>query len=441
MRAVPTIGFTWWPARFADRSSCPPDAPPTRWTTRELERNRFRSADGRVDRSVPIVAGIRRRTVALSNSLNASPLSGPELSVATVMAGSLLDADKTGSAIPGTVPDAIVITTGIGHLRRRLPEVLEVADNGLSSLMREMLAEPGVRDVIRRFDERVGRFNTRIREVSLETPAYRSLESIPGIGPQVSTALVAAIGDGSDFRNGREFAAWVVVVGVVRLASIPPAGVRCCRGSANEANDIIARCSFTKLGRHYALHLGAQTATVDGRRRFSNAGFEPRHCRAGEQDSANSMGVVDLGSRLRSRGRVVDATRSPRRGRQRLRGQSQSDHKTGRPDTPEPVRAKAHQDRGVYLGGVCEFHRGPGGRKRTYLRTDTWQQPIFLRRPTLTCNLGADGWCGCGTGHCADAHSETALHGKDRTDEDAVVVTSHHTPSMAEPAICCQSPR
>ena len=104
----------------------------------------------------------------------------------------------------------IVIAKGIGHLRRRLPEVLEDADNGLSGSMREMLAELG--EEIRRFDERVERFNTRIREVSLTTPACRRLESIPGIGPQVSTALVAAVGDGSDFRNGRELAAWVGVV-------------------------------------------------------------------------------------------------------------------------------------------------------------------------------------------------------------------------------------
>ena len=78
MRAVPTIGFNWWPTRFADGSSWPPDAPPTRWTTRELERNRFRSADGRVDRSVPIVAGIRRRTVAPTDAPDSSPHSGPE---------------------------------------------------------------------------------------------------------------------------------------------------------------------------------------------------------------------------------------------------------------------------------------------------------------------------------------------------------------------------
>ena len=104
----------------------------------------------------------------------------------------------------------IAVAKGIGQLRRRLPEVLEDADNGLSGSMRELLAELG--EELRRLDERVARFNAQIREISRRTPACRRLEGIPGVGPIVSTALVAAVGDGSAFDNGRELAAWVGVV-------------------------------------------------------------------------------------------------------------------------------------------------------------------------------------------------------------------------------------
>jgi transposase len=38
------------------------------------------------------------------------------------------------------------------------------------------------------------------------------LRQIPGLGPLVSTATVAAIGNGAAFRRGRDFAAWVGVV-------------------------------------------------------------------------------------------------------------------------------------------------------------------------------------------------------------------------------------
>jgi hypothetical protein len=37
-------------------------------------------------------------------------------------------------------------------------------------------------------------------------------KQIPGIGPIVATAIVAAIGNGAAFRKGREFAAWLGLV-------------------------------------------------------------------------------------------------------------------------------------------------------------------------------------------------------------------------------------
>jgi hypothetical protein len=43
--------------------------------------------------------------------------------------------------------------------------------------------------------------------------AYKvDIRQIPGIGPIVATAIVAAIGNGAAFRKGRDFAAWLGVV-------------------------------------------------------------------------------------------------------------------------------------------------------------------------------------------------------------------------------------
>ena len=90
-------------AGHLDRWSGSPDAPPTLWATRGIEHDRFRSADGRDDRSVLIAAGNARRTVALIDALDASPHSGPERSLVPRMSASLLDSDMTDSEKLATI--------------------------------------------------------------------------------------------------------------------------------------------------------------------------------------------------------------------------------------------------------------------------------------------------------------------------------------------------
>jgi transposase len=51
-----------------------------------------------------------------------------------------------------------------------------------------------------------------LEHISHENELCRRLLQIPGFGPLVSTATVAAIGNGAAFRCGRDFAAWVGVV-------------------------------------------------------------------------------------------------------------------------------------------------------------------------------------------------------------------------------------
>jgi transposase len=64
----------------------------------------------------------------------------------------------------------------------------------------------------------------------------RRLEEIPGIGPIVATALVAEVGDWSEFRSGRNLAAWIGLVpkqhssgGKERLGGISKQGNRYLR--------------------------------------------------------------------------------------------------------------------------------------------------------------------------------------------------------------------
>lgn len=51
-----------------------------------------------------------------------------------------------------------------------------------------------------------------IEQTALDNEDCRRLVKIPGLGPVTATAVIAAIGNGTAFRKGREFAAWMGVV-------------------------------------------------------------------------------------------------------------------------------------------------------------------------------------------------------------------------------------
>ena len=64
----------------------------------------------------------------------------------------------------------------------------------------------------RRLDERIEAVTDEIEALSKNTEACRHLMMIPGIGPIISSAVVAAIGNGTAFTRGRDFAAWLGLV-------------------------------------------------------------------------------------------------------------------------------------------------------------------------------------------------------------------------------------
>jgi len=64
----------------------------------------------------------------------------------------------------------------------------------------------------RRLDERIEGLSSEIEAVARQDAACERLMSVPGIGPIISSAMVAAIGTGDVFSKGRDFAAWLGLV-------------------------------------------------------------------------------------------------------------------------------------------------------------------------------------------------------------------------------------
>jgi transposase len=63
-----------------------------------------------------------------------------------------------------------------------------------------------------RLDERIEGLSGEIEAIARRDAGCERLMSVPGIGPIISSAMVAAIGDGDAFAKGRDFAAWLGLV-------------------------------------------------------------------------------------------------------------------------------------------------------------------------------------------------------------------------------------
>jgi len=104
----------------------------------------------------------------------------------------------------------IVLPQGVKVLPRRLPEILEDADNALPMLARHLLAEfKAEHDEL---IERLERIEQQLKVWHAKDAVSQRLASIPGIGVLTATALAATVGEGQDFSHGRQLAAYLGLV-------------------------------------------------------------------------------------------------------------------------------------------------------------------------------------------------------------------------------------
>ena len=101
----------------------------------------------------------------------------------------------------------VIAPVGIHQLRRALPLWLEDADNGLTHDFRALLAD--LADDLRHLDNRISALDERIAASVKKDPVARRLLELRGVGPLTASALAGALGDGSAFSKGRDFAASV----------------------------------------------------------------------------------------------------------------------------------------------------------------------------------------------------------------------------------------
>ena len=104
----------------------------------------------------------------------------------------------------------IPVRQGLRFLRHQLPDILATRTDVLSPRMVRIVED--LAGDWSHLDERIENVTDEIEALARGDASCRQLMTVPGIGPIIASAMVAAIGNGTAFVKGRDFAAWLGLV-------------------------------------------------------------------------------------------------------------------------------------------------------------------------------------------------------------------------------------
>jgi transposase len=104
----------------------------------------------------------------------------------------------------------IVLPHSIAKFRALIVDKLEADQAKLTVLSTEVFWH--LYDEFLAVEKRLAYYDEKLATIGQAHPECQRLQTIPGIGPVTATALIAAIGDVTQFKNGRQLAAWLGLV-------------------------------------------------------------------------------------------------------------------------------------------------------------------------------------------------------------------------------------
>ena len=104
----------------------------------------------------------------------------------------------------------IILPQGVTKFRASVVSKLEDEQAKLTVMSSEMFRQ--LYDEFLALEKRLESYDEKLAAIGQAHPECQRLQTIPGIGPVSATALVAAIGDVTQFKNGRQLAAWLGLV-------------------------------------------------------------------------------------------------------------------------------------------------------------------------------------------------------------------------------------
>lgn len=104
----------------------------------------------------------------------------------------------------------VAMRQGAGAFKLDIQAVMIDEENDLTPMMRRLLGE--LCEELAQLELRIATVSREIEATAASSEVARRLATIPGIGPLGATAIVAAIGEGKQFKKARDLAAWIGLV-------------------------------------------------------------------------------------------------------------------------------------------------------------------------------------------------------------------------------------
>lgn len=101
----------------------------------------------------------------------------------------------------------IVLPKGIPPLLKRIPQILEDAENGLPACLRQILASQA--DILAMYTDQIENYDSLIAEHIKQNKVCQKLSKLEGVGPIVALGLMVRLGDGKEFIQSRDASACI----------------------------------------------------------------------------------------------------------------------------------------------------------------------------------------------------------------------------------------
>ena len=130
-----------------------------------------------------------------------------DLSLHRVRQGFVVERTATLNRIRGLIAEfGYVLPNGVEQLRRQVPQLIDRLPAQRVRCVRDLLEHA------ERLRSKALEYEREIRISVRDNELACRARTRPGIGPITASALLATVGNGHDFKNGRQFSAWLGLV-------------------------------------------------------------------------------------------------------------------------------------------------------------------------------------------------------------------------------------